>query len=107
MTTFNDREKAFEKKFAHDHELAFKSAARRNKHLGLWVADKLGKTGQEAEEYAKTVIKADLEEPGEEDVFRKVKADFETANIAISENEIRQAMVELMEKAIAEVEAEK
>lgn len=75
MSTFDEREQAFEKKFAHDAELLFKAEARRNKLLGLWAADLLGKTGDEAAAYAREVLKADLEEAGEEDVFRKIAGD--------------------------------
>ncbi|MCA0961059.1 DUF1476 domain-containing protein [Salipiger bermudensis] len=75
MTTFDDRETAFENKFAHDQEMAFRAEARCNKLLGLWAADLLGKTGDEAEAYAREVIKADFEEAGHEDVVRKVAAD--------------------------------
>jgi hypothetical protein len=77
MTTFDDREHAFEAKFAHDEEMVFKAEARTNKKLGLWAADLLGKSGEEAEEYAKSVIIADFEEAGHEDVVRKVAADLE------------------------------
>jgi hypothetical protein len=76
-TTFDDRERAFESKFAHDLEMQFKAVARRNKLLGLWAADKLGKSGQTAEDYAMEVIRADFEEKGHEDVFRKVSHDLE------------------------------
>ncbi|MEM8538828.1 MAG: DUF1476 domain-containing protein [Pseudomonadota bacterium] len=75
MSTFDDRENAFENKFAHDAEMQFKAEARRNKLLGLWAADLLGKTGDAAAEYAKEVIKADFEEAGDEDVYRKVAGD--------------------------------
>jgi len=75
MSSFDDRERAFETKFAHDMEMQFKAVARRNKLLGLWAADLLGRTGQSAEDYAMEVIRADFEEAGHEDVFRKVKAD--------------------------------
>ncbi|MGH1355390.1 MAG: DUF1476 domain-containing protein [Thalassovita sp.] len=77
MTTFDDREHAFEAKFAHDEEMVFKAEARTNKKLGLWAAELLGKSGDEAEAYAKTVIIADFEEAGHEDVVRKVAADLE------------------------------
>jgi hypothetical protein len=77
MTTFDDREHAFEAKFAHDEEMQFKADARANKLLGLWAADLLGKSGDEAEEYAKSVILADFEEAGHEDVVRKVAGDLE------------------------------
>jgi len=75
MSTFDDRENAFENKFAHDAEMQFKAEARRNKLLGLWAAELLGKTGDEAAEYAKEVVKADFEEAGHEDVYRKVSGD--------------------------------
>ncbi len=75
MTTFDDRENAFEAKFAHDAEMQFKAEARRNKLLGLWAASLLGKSGDEAQAYAREVIKADFQEAGEDDVFRKIKAD--------------------------------
>jgi hypothetical protein len=75
MTTFDDRENAFENKFAHDQEMLFKAEARRNKLMGLWVADILGKSAEEASEYAKEVVKADFEEAGHEDVMRKVLGD--------------------------------
>jgi hypothetical protein len=75
MTTFDDRENAFENKFAHDAEMQFKADARRNKLLGLWAAELLGKTGAEAQEYAKEVVKSDFEEAGHEDVYRKVSGD--------------------------------
>jgi hypothetical protein len=77
MSTFDDRERAFEAKFAHDLEMQFKAVARRNKMLGLWAAEKLGKSGQAAEEYAMDVIRADFEEHGHEDVYRKVAHDLE------------------------------
>jgi hypothetical protein len=105
MTTFDKREDAFEKKFAHDEELKFKANARRNKHLGMWAAEKLGKTGADAESYAKSVVMADFEEAGDDDVLRKVKADFDQAGIEQSEHQIRRTMDELMAKAITEIQA--
>ena len=105
MTTFDKREEGFEKKFAHDEELRFKASARRNKLLGLWAADKLGVTGDAANVYAKEVVMADFEEAGEEDVFKKVRKDFDAKGIALSDQDIRRAMVDLMEKAIAEIKA--
>ena len=105
MTTFDKREEGFEKKFAHDEELRFKANARRNKLLGLWAADKLGVTGDAANVYAKEVVMADFEEAGEEDVFKKVRKDFDAKGIAQSDQDIRRAMVDLMEKAIAEIKA--
>jgi hypothetical protein len=105
MSNMQDREKAFEAKFALDEELRFKSEARRNKLLGLWAADLLGKTGADADAYAKEVIAADFEEVGHEDVVRKVKADFDAAGVERSEDEIRLQMLELLAVAIAQIEA--
>ena len=96
MSDLNDREKGFERKFAFDEELRFKATARRNKLLGLWAAEKLGKSGADAEAYAKEVIVVDIEEAGDHDVFRKVKADFDAAGVAQSEHQIRRTMDELM-----------
>lgn len=93
MTTFDERERAFETKFAHDMEMQFKAVARRNKALGLWAAGLLGKSGQAAEDYAMEVIRADFEEAGHEDVFRKVQADL--AGKA-DEATIRTKMAELL-----------
>jgi hypothetical protein len=100
MTTFDDRENAFENKFAHDAEMQFKAEARRNKLLGLWAAELLGKSGDEADAYAKEVIKADFEEAGDEDVFRKVSGDL---GDKASETEIRTKMVELLAVAKAQL----
>ncbi len=88
MNNLNDREKAFEAKFAHDEELRFKVDARRDKLLGLWLAEKMGKTGDEAESYAKEVVIADLKEAGDADVIEKVMADIKEANLSITEDEI-------------------
>ena len=99
MTTFNDREKAFEDKFKHDQELQFRVENRRNKLLGLWVAELLGKTGAEADSYAREVISADFDEPGIEDVVRKVLADVAEEGIDLSEHRIRKKLDELMEVA--------
>lgn len=107
MTSFDDREKAYEKKFAHDAELKFKASARRNKLLGVWAAEKMGMTGDDVEHYAKGVVLADLEEPGDEDVFRKVRSDFNDAGIDQSDHQIRRTMEELMDKAVAQIEGER
>lgn len=96
MTTFDDRENAFENKYAHDADMQFRAEARRNKLLGLWAADLLGKSGEEAAEYAKEVVKSDFEEAGDEDVYRKVSGDL--GNLA-SEATIRAKMAELMVQA--------
>jgi hypothetical protein len=103
MTTFDDREKGFERKFALDEELKFKATARRNKLLGLWAAEKLGLAGDEAQAYAREIVKADLAEPGEEDVFRKVRSDFDAKGIAESDHQIRRTMDELMASAVEQI----
>ena len=103
MTTFDKREEGFEKKFAHDEELQFKAGARRNKLLGLWAAEKLGLAGAEADAYAKSVVVADFEEAGDEDVFRKIRGDFDAKNVDQSDHQIRRTMDELMAKAIADL----
>ena len=105
MTTFDQRKDAYENKFAHDEELRFKATARRNKLLGLWAAEKLGKSGADAEAYAKAVVMSDFEEAGDHDVLRKVKADFDAAGVARSEDEIRVQMIELLAVAISQIEA--
>jgi len=105
MTTFDERKNAFEQKFAHDEELRFKATARRNKLLGLWAAGKLGKSGAEAEAYAKSVVVADFEEAGDEDVVRKLKSDFGAANLGIDDSEIRSVMTELLLKAAQDIQA--
>jgi len=104
-TTFDKREDGFEKKFAHDEELKFKASARRNKLLGLWAAEKLGLTGAQAEAYAKEVVMADFQEPGDHDVFMKIRKDFDGKKLAVADQDIRRAMDELMAQAIAQVKA--
>ena len=106
MTTFDKRKDAYESKFARDEALQFKANARRNKLLGLWAAEKLGKAGEDADEYAREVVRADFEEPGDEDVFRKIRADFDAANVDQSDHQIRRTMDELMADAVAQIEAE-
>jgi len=101
MTTFDKREDGFEKKFAHDEELRFKATARRNKLLGLWAASVLGKSGPEAEAYAKEVVMADFEEAGDNDVVRKLVKDLD--GTGINEAEIRAKMSELLALAIEQV----
>ena len=105
MTTFDKREEGFEKKFAHDEELKFKASARRNKLLGQWAAEKLGLAGAEVDAYAKEVIVADFEEAGDEDVFRKLRKDFDAKGVKESDHQIRRTMQELMEKAVAQIKA--
>jgi len=105
MSTFDKREDAFEAKFARDEELRFKAGARRNRLLGLWAAQKLGKSGADAEAYAREVVAADFEEAGDEDVFRKIRKDFDAAHIDQSDHQIRRTMTELMATAIEQIEA--
>jgi hypothetical protein len=105
MTTFDKREEGFEKKFAHDEELRFKATARRNKLLGNWAAERLGFSGTEADAYAKEVVMVDFEEAGDDDVFRKLRKDFDAKGVTQSDHQIRRMMDELMEQAIAQVKA--
>lgn len=100
MTTFDDRENAFENKFAHDEEMKFKAQARANKLLGLWAAELLGKTGEDAEAYAIEVVKSDFEEAGTEDVFRKISGDL---GGKADETTIRTKMMECLSQAKAEL----
>lgn len=104
MSGFDQREKGYENKFAHDEELRFKATARRNKLLGLWAAEKMGIVGDDADAYAKEVVKADFEEPGDEDVFRKVRADFDERKLDVSDHQIRREMETLMDRAVKEIE---
>jgi hypothetical protein len=106
MTTFDKREEGFEKKFALDEELQFKAAARRNKLLGLWAAEKLGLSGAEADAYAKSVVMADFQEAGDDDVFRKLRADFDAKSVDQPDQQIRRTMDELMIEAVAQIKAQ-
>ena len=105
MTTFDNREKGFEKKFALDQDLKFRAESRRNKLLAEWAAAKLSIGADALPDYIRSVVKADLEEKGDEDVFRKIKGDFAAAGLAISDNDIRTQMIELLAKAVGEVES--
>lgn len=105
MTTFDNREKAYEAKFALDQDLKFKAESRRNKMLAEWAGAKLGITGEALEEYVKAVRKADLLEKGDDDVFRKVKQDFADKGIAIADADIRSAMSEFLGTAVRDIEA--
>lgn len=107
MTTFDDREKAFEKIFAHDQDLKFRAESRRNKLLAEWAAGKLGIMGAALPDYVRSVLKADLEEKGDDDVFRKIRKDFDDSGVAVSDAEIRAVMGELLAKAVADIEASK
>ena len=101
-TTFDKREEEFERRFAHDEELRFKSIARRNKMLGLWAAEKLGLSGADADAYAKDVVMTEYAE-GDQDVFNKIRGDFDKKGIAQSDHQIRRTMGELLEQAIKQV----
>ena len=99
MNKFDEREKSFEKKFVKDEELQFKLEAKSNKYLGEWVSSKLGKNEEEKKNYIQEIIKADMEEAGSEDVFRKVKKDFQAASIGIEDSEIRDQMEKALSRA--------
>jgi hypothetical protein len=105
MNSFEDRKKGMENKFAHDEDMRFRATARRNKLLGLWAADKLGISGDAAQAYAKEVVAADFEEPGDDDVVRKVMADFKAKSVDQSEHQVRRTMEELMVTAFDQVKA--
>jgi hypothetical protein len=106
MTNFEDREKGYERKFAHDEELRFRATARRNKLLGLWAAEQMGVAGDAAQAYAREVVKADLEIPGDDDVFRKIRRDFDAKGVAQSDHQIRRKMADLMGEAVGQIETE-
>ena len=103
MTILNDRRDCFVKKFAHDEELRFKATARRNKLLGLWAAERLGKSGQDAEAYAKIVVLADLQEAGDADVIGKVSADLSAAGAPNADDQVRRMLEQFMIKAMVEI----
>ncbi len=105
MSSFDKREEGFEKKFALDEEQKFKAEARRNKLLGLWAAEKLGITGDAANAYAKEVVASDFEESGDADVVRKVLGDLTAKGVALTEQQIRAKMDELMAQAVVQVKA--
>ena len=104
MSSLEERGEGFEKKFAHDEELKFKAEARRNKLLGVWAAGEMGKDDPEA--YAKEVIMSDFEEAGDEDVFRKIRADFDAAGVSVSDDAIRGKMSELLAQAVEQIQSE-
>jgi hypothetical protein len=103
MTTFDRREDGFESKFAHDEQLRFRATARRNRRLAAWAAEKLGKPASEADAYFKEVMAADLTEAGDDDVIRKITADFAAAGVQQSEHQIRRTMDEFLAAAIEEI----
>jgi hypothetical protein len=106
MTTFDDREQAFEKKFALDQDLKFRAEARRNKLIAEWAAAKLGISGAGLQDYVRAVLKVEIEEKGDEDVFRKLRKDFDAAGVKVPDTEIRRMMGELLAKAVGDIEAE-
>ena len=107
MTTFDKREEGFEKKFAHDEELKFKAIARRNKMLGLWAAEKLGLSGADAEAYAKDVVMADFDEPGVNDVFNKIRKDFDAKGVKESDQQIHRNMEQFLAQAVTQIKSGK
>ena len=104
MTTFDEREKAFENKFAHDAELKFKAESRCNKMLAEWAGAKLGMAGSALDDYTKALRKAAIESKGHDDVFRKIKGDLATKGVAVSDADLREQMGEFLAKAVAEIE---
>lgn len=107
MTTFDDREKSYEKKFALDQDLKFKAESRRNKALAEWAGAKMGLSGAALEDYVKAVRKADLAEKGDDDVFGKVKSDLAAKGVAVADIDIRKFMAEALAKAVTEIENSK
>jgi hypothetical protein len=103
MTTFDEREHAFEEKYAHDEEIRFKARARRDKRLGLWAAEKLGKTGPEAENYAAGLVVAEMRKDSAEQIVKAIRADFDAAGINIPDREIHKKMDELLAAAVKEI----
>ena len=106
MTTFNDREKSFEKKFVMDEELKFKAESRRNRLLGQWAAAKLGLSGAAVDDYVKAVRKADLAQKGDEDVFQKIKKDLADKGLSVPDGELRKAMDDFLADAARQIQAE-
>jgi hypothetical protein len=107
MTTFDEREKAFERKFAHDEELRFRATARRNRLFGLWAAEKLGLSGTDADDYAKSVVKADFAQPGDDDVLGKVRADLEAKGVGAAADQLERTLSEKMAEAVSQIEVER
>jgi hypothetical protein len=105
MSGFDKREEGFERKFAHDEEVRFKARARRNKLIGLWAAGKLGLAGDAAEAYAKEIVIVDFEEPGDDDVFARIRKDFDAKGVDQSDHQIRRTFEEMMAKAVEDVKA--
>ncbi|HWV79866.1 MAG TPA: DUF1476 domain-containing protein [Hyphomicrobiaceae bacterium] len=106
MTTFDEREKGFEKKFAMDQDLKFRAESRRNKMIAEWAASKLGLSGPAVEDYIKAVRKADLEHQGDDDVFRKIRGDFDAKGVSVSDTEIRDIMFKYLGEAVTQIQKE-
>jgi len=106
MTTFNEREKSFEKKFAMDEELKFKAESRRNRMLAQWAAEKLGLSGPAVDDYVKAVRKADLTEKGDDDVFRKIKKDLEDKGVGVPDKDLRKVMTDFLAASVRQIESE-
>jgi hypothetical protein len=107
MTTFDERENAYEAKFAHDQELRFKAKSRRDRRFGAWVAGKLGLTGAAAEDYAKDVVRSDVAHPGDSAIIEAVIGDLKQKGVAADERTLKLKLIDLMEEAVAEIEAGK
>jgi hypothetical protein len=107
MTTFDDREQAYEKKFALDQDLKFRAESRRNRLLAEWAAAKLGIMGEALPDYVKAVVRADLQEKGDDDVFRKIRKDFDDAGVSVPDAELRAKMGEFLAAAVTDIEAAK
>ncbi len=107
MTTFDERENAYEAKFAHDEELRFKATARRDRHFGGWAAERLGLSGTAAEDYVKDVVRADFKHPGDADIIAKVHDDLKAKGVVVDEPELKRKLIELMGQALADIEAGK
>jgi hypothetical protein len=105
MTTFDKRERGFEKLFAQEAELMFKASARRNRLVGLWAAEKLGFSARDAEAYATSLVIADLDQPGSDSVFKKLRSDFKIKGVGQSDHQIRRTLDEFMKQAVAEMKA--
>lgn len=106
MSNLDDRAKGFESQFVHTEELEFKAGARRNRMIGLWAGEKMGLSGDSLENYAKAVVRADFEQPGEEDVIRKILGDLTASNIAVKESEVRTKAAEFLAQAREALKAE-
>ena len=106
MTTFDEREKGFEAKYKHDQELQFKARNRGNKLFGLWIAERLGLSGDAAEAYAKDVVMADFEAPGDDDVFDKVKPDLAAKSVQIDDEVLKKHLLECRDQALQQIKAE-